>query len=149
MKHSDPNPNGGESTEQQLRREVEELKRLLHQQEHSGLPAQRWKPSGVTISALLLGLALLLVGAFFAGYVPFQKREALVRAEAVEHEKALPRMEVMRVGRAASQSELKLPGTMQAVTEAPILARIDGYLKSRWEKLYELRCKVAHNALMV
>ncbi|MHC5540301.1 hypothetical protein ACYOEI_18935 [Singulisphaera rosea] len=24
----------------------------------------------------------------------------------------------------------------------------DGYLKSRWEKLYELRCKVAHNALM-
>lgn len=25
----------------------------------------------------------------------------------------------------------------------------DGYLKVRWEKLYELRCKVAHNALMV
>ncbi len=25
----------------------------------------------------------------------------------------------------------------------------DGYLKARWEKLYELRCKVAHNALMV
>ncbi len=24
----------------------------------------------------------------------------------------------------------------------------DGYLKSRWEKLYGLRCKVAHNALM-
>lgn len=24
----------------------------------------------------------------------------------------------------------------------------DGYLKSRWERLYELRCKVAHNALM-
>ncbi|MBX3451463.1 MAG: hypothetical protein KF777_17985 [Planctomycetaceae bacterium] len=24
----------------------------------------------------------------------------------------------------------------------------DGYLKTRWEKLYDLRCKVAHNALM-
>ena len=40
-------------------------------------------------------------------------------------------MEVMRVGRVLDQSELKLPGTMQAVTEAPILARADGYLKSR------------------
>jgi hypothetical protein len=24
----------------------------------------------------------------------------------------------------------------------------DGYLKARWERLYDLRCKVAHNALM-
>ena len=38
---------------------------------------------------------------------------------------------VMTVTRGSDQSEIKLPGTMQAVTEAPILARTDGYLKRR------------------
>ena len=127
-----------ESIEQQLRRQVEDLKRQLREREeaHAGSPAhppagEIWKPSGVTISALVLGLAVLLIGAFFAGYLPLQRRDASVRAEAQEHGKDLPRMEVMRVGRASNQSELTLPGTLQAVTEAPILARADGYLKSR------------------
>jgi RND family efflux transporter MFP subunit len=122
-----------ESAEQQLRRRIEELERQLREQkaEHAGPPAIRWKPSPITISVLLLGLAVVLVGAFFAGYIPLQKRDALVRAEAQEHEKELPRMEVMRVGRSSIQSGLTLPGTLQAVTEAPILARADGYLKSR------------------
>ncbi len=84
---------------------------------------------------LLLGLAVLLIGAFFAGYIPLQRRDALVRAEEQEREKELPHMEVMRVGRSSIQSELKLPGTLQAVTEAPILARADGYLKSRFVDL--------------
>src|SRR5205814_7437909 len=82
-------------------------------------------------SALLLGLLVLIAVAFFAGYVPLQRREATVRAEAEDREKALPRVEVMSVGRAAGQNDLKLPGTMQAMTEAPILARADGYLKRR------------------
>jgi RND family efflux transporter MFP subunit len=123
-----------EQTEQQLRWQVEELKRELREQRerHASVPPQRWKPSGITITALFLGFVVLLIGAFFAGYIPLQKREALVLAEAEEHDKGLPRMEVMQVGRAPSQSELKLPATIQAVTEAPILARADGYLKSRY-----------------
>jgi RND family efflux transporter MFP subunit len=123
-----------ESSEQQLRRRVEELERELRQrrQEHPGPPAIHWKPSPITISVLLLGIAVLLIGAFFAGYIPLQKRDALVRAEEQEHEKELPHMEVMRVGRSTVQSGLTLPGTLQAVTEAPILARADGYLKSRF-----------------
>jgi RND family efflux transporter MFP subunit len=122
-----------DSAEQQLRRQVEDLKRQLRERQEgrSGLPIQRWHPSGITISALLLGLVVLLVAAFFAGYIPIQRREASVLAEAQEREKGLPRMEVMRVGRSSIQSDLKLPGTLQAVTEAPILARADGYLKSR------------------
>ena len=131
---------GGESTEQQLRRQVEELKRQLHQQQeghkdvHAAghvVAAKRWKPSAVTISALLLGALVLLVGAFFAGYIPLQKRESLVRAESRERETELPHMEVMTVGRAPADSVLQLPGSLQALTEAPILARTDGYLKSR------------------
>lgn len=132
MKDSETNPSG-ESAEQQLRRRVEELERQLRERHeaHSGPPANRWRPSGLTISVLVLGFALLLLGAFFAGYIPLQRRDALVRAEAEQQGKELPRMEVMRVGRSSTQSELKLPGTLQAVTEAPILARTDGYLKSR------------------
>lgn len=126
-----------ESSEQQLRRRVEELERelRLQRQEHPGPPPMRWKPSPITISVLLLGLAVLLIGAFFAGYVPLQKRDAMVRAEEQEREKELPHMEVMRVGVSSVQSSLTLPGTLQAVTEAPILARADGYLKSRFVDL--------------
>jgi RND family efflux transporter MFP subunit len=136
MKYSDPHQAGSE-TEQQLRQQVDDLKRRLREQEEglSGPPAKRWKPSAITISAILLGFVVLLVGAFVAGYIPLQRREALVRAEAEDHGKDLPHMEVMKVGRSSVQSELKLPGTLQAVTEAPILARADGYLKNRYVDL--------------
>ena len=124
-----------ESTEQQLRRELEDLRQQLRAQKdghgQSGPPVHRWRPSGITISVLLLGFALLMAGAFFAGYVPLQKRAGTVRAEAEEQKNELPHMQVMRVGREASESSIRLPGTIQAVTEAPILARTDGYLKSR------------------
>src|ERR1700731_4680486 len=101
-----------DSAEQQLRHQVEDLKRQLREQREvrSGPPANRWKPSGITISALLLGLVVLLAGAFLAGYIPLQRRDALVRAETEEHGKDLPRMEVMRVGRSSIQSEQKFPG---------------------------------------
>jgi RND family efflux transporter MFP subunit len=132
MKYSDPHQ-AGSQTEQQLRQQVDDLKRRLREHEEglSGPPAKRWKPSAITISAILFGLVVLLAGAFVAGYIPLQRREALVRAEAEDHGKDLPHMEVMKVGRSSIQSELKLPGTLQAVTEAPILARADGYLKKR------------------
>src|SRR5271169_2371837 len=132
MRDNETNP-PGETTEQQLRRRLDDLERQLleRHESHTGAPAERWRPSGITISVLVLGLVVLFVGAFFAGYIPLQRRDALVRAESAEREKELPRMEVMRVGRSSVQSGLNLPGTLQAVTEAPILARTDGYLKKR------------------
>src|SRR5689334_10763637 len=136
MKYSDPHQTGSE-TEQQLRQQVDDLKRRLREQEEglSGPPAKRWKPSAITITALLLFLIVIFVGAFFAGYIPLQRRETLVREEADVRGKDLPHVEVMRIGRSSIQSELKLPGTLQAVTEAPILARADGYLKARYVDL--------------
>lgn len=90
-----------------------------------------WRPSRATVSGLLFGLGVLLVVAFVAGYVPLQRRESALRAEADAQQKGLPRVVVMRVDRGTDQNVLKLPGTMQALTEAPILARADGYLKRR------------------
>jgi RND family efflux transporter MFP subunit len=127
MRHDDTG-----TTEEQLRREVDELKRQLGMRRGaSGVPPIQWRPSSTAISALLLGFLVLLVAAFVAGYIPLQKREATLRAEANAQEKAVPRVDVMRVARVEDQNRIKLPGTMQAVTEAPILARADGYLRRR------------------
>lgn len=104
---------------------------MNHNDHDPGRPANLWRPSGITISAILLGFALLLIAAFVAGYMPLQRRDATVRAETDEREKSLPRVVVMRVTHGSGTSQLTLPGTIQAVTEAPILARADGYLKRR------------------
>ncbi len=133
MKYSDPEQAGSEtrSAEQRLQREVEDLKRQLRHEGQAPRYGKPWRPSGITVVAIVLLLAVVLAGAFFAGYLPLQSRDTLVRAEADQRAKDVPRMEVMRVGRSSAQSEITLPGTLQAVTEAPILARADGYLKKR------------------
>ena len=89
------------------------------------------RPSRKAVSALIFGSAVALVVAFLAGYLPMQRREAALRAEADAQHKQLPRVEVIRVSRGSAQTTLVLPGTMQAITEAPILARADGYLRRR------------------
>jgi len=128
------------SAEEQLRREVEDLKRQLRDQKgltqgasHSAAhtPVKPWNPSAVTIWALFLGAIVLIVVAFFAGYIPLQKRNAVIGAQAQEYGQALPRVEVMEVGASSKVSELQLPGNIEAVTEAPILARADGYIRRR------------------
>jgi len=125
-------------TAERLRREVEELKRQLHQQKeagrggsHPGPGGQLWHPSGLTIAVLFLAVTILIVGAFFAGYIPLQKRNAIIRGEASQQEQALPRVAVIQVGRSSRQSDLELPGNIQPITEAPILARADGYVLRR------------------
>src|SRR6266850_6260 len=121
------------ATEEQLRRELEELKRQLARHHNAGgPPAKRWRPSRTTLSALLGVCVVLLVGAFLAGYLPLQRREAVLRAEADAQEKQLPRVAVIRLARGPVETEMTLPGTMQALTEAPILARTDRYLKRRF-----------------
>lgn len=91
----------------------------------------RWHPSSHTIWAIALGIAVLLVILFLGGYIPLKKRTALVASEALEQEQALPRVKVVQVARSSQTSEMELPGNIQAVTEAPILARADGYIKRR------------------
>jgi RND family efflux transporter MFP subunit len=129
----------GEFTEEErLRKENLELKQRLdaieasaHASPHAAVPAKLWHPSGVTIWAIFLTAVVLFAVAFLAGYIPLHQRTVMVAAEAEQQEKALPRVEVAQVGRSSGQSELELPGSIQAVTEAPVLARADGYVKRR------------------
>lgn len=139
MRHIEPDQPGSEvepSTEELLRRENQQLKRQLqelkgHGAPHSGPPANPWQPSGVAIWAIVLGVAVLLTIAFLAGYIPLEKRRATIITEAHEQAEALPRVEIVHVVRSPQNSQMDLPGNIQAITEAPILARADGYLKRR------------------
>ncbi len=129
------------SAAEELRRENVELRRQLaelraaasHGSSHAsvGVPASLWRPSRLTMMALCLSGVMLFLIAFFAGYLPLHARTKLIANEAVEREAALPRVEVVTVGRSSHDSALRLPGNIQAITEAPILARADGYIKRR------------------
>jgi RND family efflux transporter MFP subunit len=124
------------TTEERLRKEIEDLKRKLREREspgssHPGLTAKPWHPSSITLWSISLVVAVLIMLAFFAGYIPLQKRQALIRQQALEQQQALPRIEVIEVGLSSRKSDLELPGNIQAITEAPILARANGYIKRR------------------
>jgi RND family efflux transporter MFP subunit len=140
MRHIEPDQPGSEveasTTEERLRRENQDLKRQLqelkgHGSAHSAPPANLWHPSGTAIWAIVLTVCVLITIAFLAGYIPLQKRRALILSESHEQQEALPRVEVVQVVRAPHDSQLELPGSIQAITEAPILARADGYLRRR------------------
>jgi RND family efflux transporter MFP subunit len=118
----------------ELRRQVAELRRASsHGSSRASVavPAKLWRPSRLTVMALCLCIVILFLIAFIAGYLPLHARMTRIANEAQERENALPRVEVVTVGRSSRDSGLQLPGNIQAVTEAPILARADGYIKRR------------------
>jgi RND family efflux transporter MFP subunit len=139
MPYPDSNPPAlPETTEERLRKENEALRRQIldlqekeHSSAHTGPPTKLWRPSALTIWCLFLAATVLLIVGFLAGYIPLEKRQKLIRAESHQQEQALPRVEVIQVGRSSRNSEMQLPGNIQAVTEAPLLARASGYIKRR------------------
>jgi RND family efflux transporter MFP subunit len=79
---------------------------------------------------VLLLVALAAAGYFF-GYAPRQHREQVLAAESrTASESRLP-VNVAEVKRASSQTSLVLPASIEAVTEAPVLARASGYIVKR------------------
>jgi RND family efflux transporter MFP subunit len=121
------------NAEDRLRAEIEALKRQMAEQDkllaaHS-LRASR--PSRGALVFLGLLLAALIAGGFFAGYLPRHRRVQMLAAETQSNSESLPVVTVVRVQRSAAKTELVLPGNIQALTEAPVLARASGYLKQR------------------
>jgi len=139
MRYTEPNePVAPEAAEEKLREENRDLRRQIQElrgssehSSHSGVPIKIWHPSGITIAVILLGLVAIMVVAFFAGYLPRERQIAQITSESHEQAQALPRVEVIEVGRGALKSGLQLSGAIQAITEAPVLARADGYLARR------------------
>jgi RND family efflux transporter MFP subunit len=120
------------STEEQLRSEVDRLKRqLADQQKHQEEKHAGRAPSYRSLLVVILMLAALAVAGYYLGYLPRQKREQVLAAESQNTTQSLPLVNVVKVGRSSTKSSLVLPGNIQAVTEAPILARASGYIKKR------------------
>jgi RND family efflux transporter MFP subunit len=96
------------------------------------LHGRRRRPSSGTLWALAILGIVMLVGAFFAGYLPQASRQTALAKEAKADGAALPLVNVSAVEQAPEMSELVLPGNIQAVTEAPVLGRANGYIKKRY-----------------
>jgi RND family efflux transporter MFP subunit len=122
--------NVAEDTEARLRAEIEDLKRKLAGQ-HAA-PAAPPAPSRRGLWLLALVLAVLVVSAFLKGYIPHQRNEATLAAEAGAASKEVPTVTVAGVERSATTGSLVLPGNIEAVTEAPVLARASGYIRKRY-----------------
>jgi RND family efflux transporter MFP subunit len=124
------------SVEEELRAEIEQLKRRLHSQEHAHAGAHVLehppRPRRAAILGLLLLIAAIFVLAFFTGYVPRHRRELQLVAEANVQQESLPEVSVVAAKRGSLIGNLVLPGNIQAVTEAPILARAEGFIQRRY-----------------
>lgn len=117
--------------EAQLRAEIEELKRKLEEHQR-GAHGKRNRPSATALWMLAIAAVLILAGAFFAGYLPETSRQTALAKEAREGSVALAPVNVALVEQAPANSQLVLPGSIQAVTEAPVLARASGYIGKRY-----------------
>ena len=125
-----------ENTEAKLLGEIEDLKRRLRDQQRKleSTPAaahHRRKPSSAILVTIGLVLAVLVVVAFFVGYIPGKERRNSLLNDSKEQGEALASVNVAKVAISPGKSQLVLPGNIQALTEAPVLARASGYLKSR------------------
>lgn len=124
-----------EGTEAELRAENAELRKKLRDQDrilHPHPDHRRSRPSARVLWLLALLCVAALAVAFFTGYLPQARRQAMLISGANDQSKALPIVNVAKVQVSADKSELVLPGNIEPVTEAPVLARATGYVKGRY-----------------
>ena len=96
-----------------------------HQPHHRpGHSARHW-----LVFVILVVIAAVLV--VLIGWLPRHKRTQEIDQQAKERSEALPRVDVLVVRLAPSTTELMLPGTTLAQTEANIYARASGYVTRR------------------
>lgn len=88
--------------------------------------AERSPRQGVLAGVVVLGVAVVLV---VAGIVPRLKAKAALLKET--HDLAIPTVSVIHPKLGALQTEIVLPGNIQAFSSSPIYARTNGYLK-KW-----------------
>jgi RND family efflux transporter MFP subunit len=80
----------------------------------------------------VIGLIAVFLVIFFVGYLPRKQRTQETVAAADEEASSIPIVTAATAQLASKTVELELPGSIQAITEAPILARAEGYLVKRY-----------------
>ena len=125
--------NGNET---KLLAEIDALKKRLKEQQRNlesspSVANRKRKPTTAILVTIGLVLAVLVVIAFFVGYIPGRDRQKMLVNESRAQGEEIPSVNVEKVSQSSTKGELVLPGNIQAVTEAPVLARATGYLKRR------------------
>ena len=123
--------NDTNTNEEQLRSEIEDLKRQLASKNHAAHDAAPKNPTSRSAMVVVLLLICLVLAGYYWGYLPRQKRELALAAESKTDGDALVVVTVAPVKRSDTRTSLVLPGNIQAVTEGPVLARASGYIKTR------------------
>lgn len=90
----------------------------------AGARTPQSKHGVLIVLVVLIVLAAVVVG----GIVPRRRAKAALREET--NELAIPTVRVVHPSHGAPQTEIILPGNMQAFIDAPIYARTQGYLKT-------------------
>src|SRR5277367_2152838 len=87
-------------------------------------PPETGSKHGILITVVVL---LIVAGIVAMGIVPRLRAKSRLKNET--YDLAVPTVNVMHPKQGAPQTEIVLPGNMQAFTESPIYARTNGYLK--------------------
>ena len=93
-----------------------------------GKPRRELRRRLLITCIIVLPLAVLLL----IGYLPRRERLRTLVTDSEKEEHSLPVVNTVRVRRGTFASELVLPGNIQAITDAPIYARADGYVVKRY-----------------
>ena len=120
------------TNEERLRSEIEDLKRRLAATQSHGPAVVHKGPTFRTLAVLISLVLALVVAGYFLGYLPRQQREMALAQESKAGGEALPVVNVALVERSLAKGNLVLAGNIEAVTEAPVLARSSGYILKRY-----------------
>ena len=120
------------SNEERLRSEIEDLRRRLAASQSHGPAVEHPAPTFRTFAVLISLVLALAVAGYFLGYLPRQQREMALAQESKAGGEALPVVNMALVERSLTKGNLVLAGNIQAVTEAPVLARSSGYILKRY-----------------
>ena len=128
-----------ESADAKLHAEIDALKQQLQEEREKHRNDKQKpeeekpeRPKPRTLWVLGLGLLTVLILAFLLGWLPHHRAQAKLKAEAKEESQELPKVDFVRAQRSPADHELMLPGNIEALTDAPILARADGYVRKRY-----------------
>jgi RND family efflux transporter MFP subunit len=139
MKPESPEPPSALSAgETELLRKVELLEREVDAlRQHHGPAALETphvaapRPRPALLRGILIVLVLLIAVGFAAGLLPKLHQRHVLAAETDLAVTARPIVPAATVTQAPRETVVTLPGTMEPITEAPVLARADGYIKRR------------------
>jgi len=97
----------------------------------SSIPVTVRKPRRLHTALIALVLLGGLIALILAGALPRLQHRAALASDTKEVNTGDPSVNTVVLKTAGPTSELTFPGSVQAIQEAPIYARTDGYLKSR------------------